>query len=203
MPSIEFNFIYPASATNHNGLWAPYRRINSINSPQKCECIRNVVLFHNTLIYIICVRLITLATLTRSLNLKIILELERSRQNPVPRYTKEKGIIYVATEAKTDKYCHYYNAELALTGGSTSDEFVCCTLFKNRINTTCELFNMRVEDMKTWGATQSQKSEKNRVTPRLHTIVLDSGSRLPTRPNNNVVLRIHMTTDPLDDGLSP
>lgn len=100
------------------------------------------------------------------------------------------------------KQTDYYKAELASTGGSTSDEFVCYTPFKNRINTTCELFNMRVEDMKTCGATHSQKSEKNGVTPRLHTIVLDSGSRLPTRPNNNVVLRTHMTTDPLNDGLS-
>lgn len=48
----------------------------------------------------------------------------------------------------------------------------------------------------------SQKSERNVFTPRSPTIVFDSGSRLPTRPNNSVVLRNHMMTDPRDDFLS-
>lgn len=61
------------------------------------------------------------------------------------------------------KQADYYNAELALTGGSTSDEFVCYTPFKNRINTTCELFNMRVEDVKTCGAAHKVRNRRKTV----------------------------------------
>lgn len=156
---------------------------------------------HNTLIYIICVRIITLATLKRSLILKIVYTGTGTQQTKTSFLNTQKKKVSFMWPLRL-KQTDYYKAELASTGGSTSDEFVCYTPFKNRINTTCEIFNMRVEDMKTCGATHSQKSEKNGVTPRLHTIVLDSGSRLPTRPNNNVVLRTHMTTDPLNDGLS-
>lgn len=56
-------------------------------------------------------------------------------------------IVFITFEAKpADKYCQYYNMRLALTGVSKSDAFLCYTSFKNRINMTCELFRMQLED---------------------------------------------------------